>query len=345
MNEETNCVNGMSLPPEPQEGNVEYKLKLVNTTDVRLEHLTTQMLWRLEEGCGEAVYQIGVEDCGNLKGLSEDELEYSLATVTQMADRLSAKITSLTRTRTPSGRWAARVVVRRLTQASNAVDVRLAMLGGVDAGKSSLLGVLSSGMLDNGCGLSRLNLFRHPHEVQTGRTSSMSFEVLGFDEHGRVMNYSQVPNPEVMLSKAASVVTLVDLAGCAKYFKTTVNGLLGFSPHYAALTISAVSGPVSSTYDHLAIAKALGISLFIVITKRDLIPKTGDDLFDYCREKLLEPLTTSCKAVGAKFDYNFVTTQEEAVKSAKALSNHSNSDEYVPITQEIILITLLFICF
>ena len=35
-----------SLPPEPQMGNVEYKLKLVNPTAQRLEHLITQMKWR-----------------------------------------------------------------------------------------------------------------------------------------------------------------------------------------------------------------------------------------------------------------------------------------------------------
>ena len=41
-----------SLPPEPQQGNIEYKLKLVNPTSQRLEHLVTQMKWRLREGQG-----------------------------------------------------------------------------------------------------------------------------------------------------------------------------------------------------------------------------------------------------------------------------------------------------
>ena len=41
-----------SLPPEPQQGNIEYKLKLVNPSSHRLEHLVTQMKWRLREGQG-----------------------------------------------------------------------------------------------------------------------------------------------------------------------------------------------------------------------------------------------------------------------------------------------------
>ncbi|GIY74602.1 GTP-binding protein 2 [Caerostris darwini] len=38
------------LPPEAAEGNVEYKLKLVNPSKSRFEHLVTQMKWRLREG-------------------------------------------------------------------------------------------------------------------------------------------------------------------------------------------------------------------------------------------------------------------------------------------------------
>jgi hypothetical protein len=36
----------LSLPPEPQMGNIEYKLKLVNPSATRLQHLVTQVeIW------------------------------------------------------------------------------------------------------------------------------------------------------------------------------------------------------------------------------------------------------------------------------------------------------------
>jgi len=58
-----------SLPPEiDNEGNIEYKLKLVSPTPERLEHLVTQLKWRLAEGGGEAIYEIGVGDDGSLVG-------------------------------------------------------------------------------------------------------------------------------------------------------------------------------------------------------------------------------------------------------------------------------------
>ena len=57
----------------------------------------------------------------------------------------------------------------------------------MDAGKSTFLGVLTQGLLDNGRGSARLNLFRHLHEVHSGRTSSISYDILGFDTNGQVI--------------------------------------------------------------------------------------------------------------------------------------------------------------
>ena len=71
------------------------------------------------------------------------------------------------------------------------IDLRLTVLGNVDSGKSTLLGVLTHGELDNGRGRARLNLFRHLHEIQTGRTSCISHEILGFNDAGEV-SYAHV---------------------------------------------------------------------------------------------------------------------------------------------------------
>ena len=65
---------------------------------------------------------------------------------------------------------------------------RVAVVGNVDAGKSTLLGVLTHGELDNGRGTARQKLFRHKHEMETGRTSSVGNDILGFDREGRVVN-------------------------------------------------------------------------------------------------------------------------------------------------------------
>ena len=80
-----------------EEGNVEYKLKLLNPSSSRFEHLVTQMKWRLQEGRGEAIYEIGVADCGYLKGLTEEEMTMSLDTVKRMASKYVIKSLLITR--------------------------------------------------------------------------------------------------------------------------------------------------------------------------------------------------------------------------------------------------------
>ncbi|KFD47770.1 hypothetical protein M513_11320 [Trichuris suis] len=58
---------------------------------------------------------------------------------------------------------------------------RVAVVGNVDAGKSTLLSVLTHGQLDDGRGFARVRIFRHQHEVESGRTSSIGNDILGFD--------------------------------------------------------------------------------------------------------------------------------------------------------------------
>ena len=50
LNVKTLLSRNNCLPPECEEGNVEYKLKLIAPSQSRFEHLVTQMKWRLREG-------------------------------------------------------------------------------------------------------------------------------------------------------------------------------------------------------------------------------------------------------------------------------------------------------
>ena len=144
------------------------------------------MNWRLQEGQGEALYEIGVEDCGTLSGVSSEELQASLTTLKKMADRLDASITILYERQLENERYIVEVLVRKVPDDQHFIDLRVAVLGTVDSGKSSLVGVCTHAELDNGRGRARLNLFRHLHEIQTGRTSSITHEILGFNDQGKV---------------------------------------------------------------------------------------------------------------------------------------------------------------
>jgi len=80
------------LVPENDEGNVEYKLQLLNPSPARFARLVTQLKWRLLEGGGQAYYELGVADSGALVGLPRTELEQSLETLEMMAGEIGASV-------------------------------------------------------------------------------------------------------------------------------------------------------------------------------------------------------------------------------------------------------------
>ncbi|KAM7419947.1 hypothetical protein PAMA_016852 [Pampus argenteus] len=303
------------LPPEAEEGNIEYKLKLVNPTQYRFEHLATQLKWRLQEGRGEAVYQIGVEDNGLLVGLTEADMKASLRTLKRMAEKVGADITLLREREVDydtdrNTRKIAEVLVRKVPDDQQFLDLRVAVLGNVDSGKSTLLGVLTQGELDNGRGRARLNLFRHLHEIQTGRTSSISFEILGFNSRGEVVNYSESRTAEEICESSSKMITFIDLAGHHKYLKTTIFGLTSYCPDFAMLVVSANTGIAGTTREHLGLAMALKVPIFIVVSKVDLC----------CRgavERTVRQLERVLKQPGCNKVPMVVSSPDDAVTAAQ----------------------------
>jgi len=307
------------LPPEPQMGNIEYKLKLVNPSATRLEHLVTQMKWRLREGNGEAIYEMGVEDNGIMTGLSEEDMDSSLDTLQEMARRLGATVQVL-RQRNIENRTVAEILVRKVPDDQQVIDLRVCVLGSADVGKSTLLGVLTQGELDNGRGRARLNMFRHLHEIQSGRTSSISHEILGFDSEGNSVDYSNQGTAENICENASKLITFIDLAGHQKYLRTTISALTGYCPHYVMLVVSATAGVVGMTQEHLGIAVALEVPFFVVITKVDMVPKEQLD-------KICATVTTVLKSAGATKVPLMVRTSDDCITAA----SNSLSSAVVPV--------------
>jgi GTPase len=60
--------------------------------------------------------------------------------------------------------------------------VRIAVIGNVDSGKSTMVGVLTRGIADDGRGSARQKVFNFSHEQANGRTSSIGQEIMGFNE-------------------------------------------------------------------------------------------------------------------------------------------------------------------
>ena len=110
-------------------------------------------LSHLDTGQGEAIYEIGVEDKGLLVGLSDDEVTASLHTLYLMAEKLGATLTVLRErevigdhklvkhsNRLSEKRKVVEVLVRKVPDDQQTIELRMAVLGNVEVGKSTLLG-------------------------------------------------------------------------------------------------------------------------------------------------------------------------------------------------------------
>lgn len=179
------------LEQEVEEGNIEYKYKLTDLNDEQYKHRTTQMNWRLNEGHDEAIYQIGVEDDGNPLGITRIELKESLMNLEKIAYSVGCDGIQIKSILKGSVGYIAEIFIKRIQRKIiHPIQIKIAVAGDFDSGKSTLIGVLSTGKVDNGKGLARMHVFQHNHEICSGRTSSISQHNLYFDGLGKVLNVS-----------------------------------------------------------------------------------------------------------------------------------------------------------
>lgn len=83
-------------PPENEYGNKEYKRYLINhpktPPEKFIEKRATQLLFRLIEGNGKALYLFGIEDNGEISGMTKKQLEITIEFLKKITDSISAKI-------------------------------------------------------------------------------------------------------------------------------------------------------------------------------------------------------------------------------------------------------------
>ncbi|KAK0535665.1 hypothetical protein OC834_001436 [Tilletia horrida] len=254
------------------------------------------------------------------------------------------------------------IQVRRTPDSvASLIETRVAVIGNVDAGKSTLLGVLTKGGLDDGRGRARVHCFRHKHEVESGRTSSVSMEICGFDAQGEpVYNPSasgggkHADEPvrklswEEICERSAKVVTFIrrfafgngkrsnphvafnlesgtdaqDLAGHEKYLKSTVFGLTGCAPDFVLLMVGANAGLIGMSKEHLGIALALSVPVAVVVTKIDMCPPN-------ILEQTIKQLTKILKSPGCRKTPVFITDKMSTVDAALRLGK--GRDRICPI--------------
>ena len=204
-------------------------------------------------------------------------------------------------------------------------EIRIAVIGNVDSGKSTLVGCLTKGIKDDGRGYARQFVFNYQHETESGRTSSIAEEIIGFKD-GKLVNAGRVNEKKNVAWKEIAtqsdhVITFLDLCGHEKYLKTTMYGVSALMPHYAIILIGANMGVQRMTKEHIGIVVSLGIPFFIVFTKIDIAPKEK-------KEKTISIVTSLLKTGLQKIVFN-VKSSNDATFAAKGIADGN----LVPIFQ------------
>ncbi|KFZ23830.1 hypothetical protein V502_01696 [Pseudogymnoascus sp. VKM F-4520 (FW-2644)] len=319
---ELDILNSLDLADTAPQ--VRLRELLLGDADDAIPRLAEVLRARILEGHGETVFDIGFENSGECMNLTKEEWEGALSRLREAAAGERAECQVLL-TKNVGGEAEAdtvddkekestgKVLVRQnpLT-AEDVIETRIAVVGNVDAGKSTMLGVLVKGGLDDGRGKARVNLFRHKHEIESGRTSSVGMEIMGFGATGKII-VSDVPGRsltwEEIGKRSAKVISFTDLAGHERYLRTTVFGMLSSSPNYCLLMVAANNGLIGMSKEHLGIALALNVPVMVVITKIDICPP-------HILEQTITQLTRILKSPGAHKIPIFISDRESCINTA-----------------------------
>ncbi|KAL1925310.1 uncharacterized protein VTP21DRAFT_193 [Calcarisporiella thermophila] len=290
---------------------------------------------RINEGQGECLYEIGIENSGASLNLTPQQLELCIGTVREAAKRIDAEISVLCEkliltasinngeeknAQGKSEAKTAHILVRKRPKSmEELLEVRVAVVGNV----STLLGVLTKGLLDDGRGKARVNLFRHKHEFESGRTSSVGMEIMGFTADSKLIQGDQRKlSWDDICVQAAKVLSFIDLAGHEKYLRTTVFGMTGCAPDFVMLMVGANAGIIGMAKEHLGLALALSVPVYVVITKIDMCPLN-------VLENTIKQLTKLLKSPGCRKIPIFIKSLEDVVLTAQ----NFKSERLCPIFQ------------
>ena len=328
------------LDPEVEEGNLEYKLKLLDNSDHKIEKIATQMRWRCCcEGGGEAIYTVGIEDDGTVVGINDSDYNKTISILSSAAKKNNFSIKILTKTKVNNDKNLYEVLIREINK-DKYIDVKVAIAGSVDSGKSTLMGVLTSGKYDDSRGSARLSVCNYVHEVKSGRTSSVGQQIIGFNSNGTLINYNSLGYklswPEVV-SRSSKVINFFDLCGHEKYLKTTIVGLASAEPDLCIIIVAANKGIRNQngnrackrgerknfdnmTREHISLCVALNIPFAIIVTKVDLVE---DQKIGNVYEETLSDIDKTIKSPGIRRQSLKIENDDDILIAAKQVHTHS----------------------
>jgi GTPase len=167
------------LDEEIEEGNIEYKRCLTNIDNNRREEFISQMMWRIKEGRGEAIYYLGVENNGTFYNWSKNEIKQSIDEFKKIIKKANLKLIRMTKNYYSIGdktNYYLKIVVRE--NKPLLPEKRIFLFGESGVGKTTFLANIICSKIDKEA---RLYLLNHKHEMIEKKTSSFNYNYIIYD--------------------------------------------------------------------------------------------------------------------------------------------------------------------
>lgn len=315
---EKNLEIATKLEAEDDEGDTEYKLKLIDDSKERLSHLTTQMKFRLEEGKGQAHYMLGYEDKGHPIGLGHGDMMRSLEILGYLAKENKGEV-EVKKAKVGQDGLVMECLIRKTVRPSNKLSFRILMFGNSGSGKSTLVSVLLHNVLDNGKGLARIGIFKHKHEMMSGLTSSIVSVDLPKENplfktvsgNMRIKQLSLIGKDLEPENKSASSVVLIDTGGHSKYQSTFLQAFLTMKPNYFFL-VQSIVGDTREFEHRLMVSAGMAQEFSIILTHSDKADQER-------RNRVIQKIKRICSSFE---DFATLVVQNE--EDSKFLARSSN---------------------
>lgn len=248
--------------PEVEHGNIEYK-KCLNKKHLeynRKEELISQMLWRVAEGKGTALYYLGIEDDGNIANITPDILKESIKVLTHIVDHIPIiAITKITK-------YDHYCIIELRKENIIKKELRVIVMGPQGSGKTTLISCLMYQEADNGKGMARNKIITHKDELFHGSTLDMTIHMTMLTNN-RITEDLSKHSFDKMYNEGDTVLFLIDTPN-------DINKVSKIAEYTYPDIAFILHEPGSDITRYIDIADKHNIPYRIYTTKKDIYPKS-----------------------------------------------------------------------
>ena len=203
------------LPPENFYGMIEYKRYIIPSSKERYIQYETQLLWRLAEGKGEAIYYIGVDDNGTIHNINDKQYKLSIKNLKSLCRKNKINIIEIKKHILDNNYYYTIHLQKKIKKIE---EKRILLLGNTMTGKTKFLAYIIKNKLGKNASLF---MHTHKHEIETGKTSSCNYYYITYKNTRLV--FIDSPGDNKYIKTRHKIISSIDFNLILYFYKDNWN--------------------------------------------------------------------------------------------------------------------------